>query len=533
MTETSDAELLTAWVTQRREPAFHALVVRYAGLVHMASKRACGDDSLAADASQLVFIQLAQKAKSLLGHPSLAGWLHVTAVMKTRELLGKNQRESRKLNRFHSAMEPESSTPLDGVWQEIQPHLNDALETLSKNDREAILLRFYRSLSVKEIAATLGIATDAAQKRLDRATERLREKLTRRGVTTAGSLSAVMLAGYASEAKAAPFSASLLSSKAIAASAASTTGITSIVLLIMTKKTTIAAVALLLLAGGAAVAIKYPALFSKPASATREKRLAEFEKMSASAEDPTRSSGAKRPGPASAADAALIVKYGESRVKLARYTLATLLEINETGMSLLKDSSALMPPGEMELKMQTREFEPVIENLKLNPEQCARLGQLYKESFARKVSELPVKIQFVRDNATAAKELLLVADAAGKGKAPMEEFQRLQEASATLDDTLNYLIRDNSGDDSPGMALKDPTFVAEFTKVLDSSQAGTFKQFVESETAKRQADSPDLIRLGLEGLDESNQSVKSILEPTRQALDAIKKIQDMSGTGKK
>jgi RNA polymerase sigma factor (sigma-70 family) len=528
MTETSDAELLAAWATQRREPAFHALVVRYADLVHMASKRACGDDTLAADASQLVFIQLVQKAKSLLGHPSLAGWLHVTAVMKTRELMGKNQRESRKLNRFHSAMEPESSTPLDGVWQEIQPHLNDALDSLSKNDREAILLRFYRSLSVKEIAATLGIATDAAQKRLDRATDRLREKLTRRGVTTAGSLSAVMLAGYATEAKAAPFSTSVLSSKAIAASAVSSTGITSIVLLIMTKKTTSAAVALLLLAGGTAVAIKYPALFSKPASATREKRSAEFENKSESAEASARPSGEKRPGPASAADAALIVKYGESRVKLARYTLATLLEINETMTSLLADSVAISPPGKMESKAQAKEFGPVIENLKLSPEQRARLDQLYKESFARKLLELPEKTQFIRDNATAARELLLAADAAGKGKAPIEEYHRLQEASATLDDTLNSLITYNSGGagGSLGMALKDPTFIAEFTQVLDSSQAGTFKQFVESENAKRQANGLDITRVGLEGLDETNQSVKSMLDPTRKALDAVLKLRE-------
>ncbi len=50
----SDSELLTAWVTHRRESAFHALVARYAPLVHMAAKRTSGDDALAADASQLV-----------------------------------------------------------------------------------------------------------------------------------------------------------------------------------------------------------------------------------------------------------------------------------------------------------------------------------------------------------------------------------------------------------------------------------------------------------------------------------------------
>lgn len=52
----SDSDLLADRVAHRRESAFRTLVERYASLVHMAAKRTCGDDALAADASQLVFI---------------------------------------------------------------------------------------------------------------------------------------------------------------------------------------------------------------------------------------------------------------------------------------------------------------------------------------------------------------------------------------------------------------------------------------------------------------------------------------------
>ncbi|MES2439880.1 MAG: sigma-70 family RNA polymerase sigma factor [Verrucomicrobiota bacterium] len=217
----SDSELLAAWVEHRREPAFHALVARYATLVHMAAKRTCGDDSLAADASQLVFILLAQKAKSLITHPTLAGWLHVTAVMKTRDLIDKARRESRKRQRLSAAMETNSSASCGDTWKEMQPVLDDALAALSEKDREALLLRFYRSLTIREIAATLGIATDAAQKRIDRATERLRGKLARRGVQAGGSLGAAMVTGFAADAQAAGPAVSLLVSKAVAAGTAS------------------------------------------------------------------------------------------------------------------------------------------------------------------------------------------------------------------------------------------------------------------------------------------------------------------------
>jgi hypothetical protein len=115
------------------------------------------------------------------------------------------------------------------TWQEIQPVLDDALATLSDKDRETLLLRFYRALSVQEVAATLGIATDAAQKRIDRATARLRDKLTRRGVQTGGSLGAAMLAGFAADAQAATLSVSILASKAIAAGSGSSFGVFAVI----------------------------------------------------------------------------------------------------------------------------------------------------------------------------------------------------------------------------------------------------------------------------------------------------------------
>ncbi len=254
----SDSDLLADWVVHRRESAFRTLVERYASLVHMAAKRTCGDDALAADASQLVFILLGQKAKSLTTHPTLAGWLHVTAVMKTRDLIDKTRRETRK--RQLLTMEAQSHSHPD-TWQEIQPVLDEALAALSDKDREALLLRFYRSLSIREIAATLGIATDAAQKRIDRATERLRGKLTRRGVQTRGTLSAAMLTGFAADAQAV-LPISILASKAIAAGAVSTFSLSAIITAItaLMKSTSMIPPVVALIVAGAWTGTKYQAL---------------------------------------------------------------------------------------------------------------------------------------------------------------------------------------------------------------------------------------------------------------------------------
>lgn len=225
----TDPELLAAWLDRRSESAFHALVARYAGLVHATARRTCGDDLMAAEASQLAFIALAQKANSLASCASLGGWLHTAAMMQAKNLIRKSQRENRKRQLLQSAMETEPPHAPDDTWQEMQPVLDDALAALSDKDREALLLRFYRSLSVREIAATLGIATDAAQKRIDRATERLRGKLARRGVRAGGSLGTTMLAGFTADAQAAIPAVSSLASKALAAGAASAITSTAII----------------------------------------------------------------------------------------------------------------------------------------------------------------------------------------------------------------------------------------------------------------------------------------------------------------
>lgn len=214
VTEPTDGDLLTAWLTSRREASFRTLVTRYAGLVHMAAKRTCGDESMAVEAAQLTFILLARKADSLAKRGSLAGWLHLTAVMQARNLARSRAREVQRHRKLQATME--TNDPAGETWRELQGVLDDVLSKLSEQDREALLLRFYRSLSIREIGETLGIATDAAQKRIDRATSRLRDKLMRRGVRTGGTLAGAMAAGFTMDAQAGVAMGPLLATKALA-----------------------------------------------------------------------------------------------------------------------------------------------------------------------------------------------------------------------------------------------------------------------------------------------------------------------------
>ena len=81
-------------------------------------------------------------------------------------------------------------------WARVAALLDESVERLRTADRDAVLLRFYQRRSLAEVGTALGgISEDAARKRVDRAVERLRQRLAARGVDVAvRSLVPAMLA---------------------------------------------------------------------------------------------------------------------------------------------------------------------------------------------------------------------------------------------------------------------------------------------------------------------------------------------------
>jgi hypothetical protein len=68
---------------------------------------------------------------------------------------------------------------------------------LNEKDRDAIVLRFYEGRSLREVGAVLGASEDAAEKRVSRAIERLREFFAQRGVTVGASGLVVVISANA------------------------------------------------------------------------------------------------------------------------------------------------------------------------------------------------------------------------------------------------------------------------------------------------------------------------------------------------
>ncbi len=85
-------------------------------------------------------------------------------------------------------------------WTHIEPLLDEAMSALDDTDRAAVLLRYFENKSLREVGATLGTSDDAAQKRVSRAVERLREFFAKRGVTVGASGLVVVISGNAVQA---------------------------------------------------------------------------------------------------------------------------------------------------------------------------------------------------------------------------------------------------------------------------------------------------------------------------------------------
>lgn len=183
-----DSELLWRFVAGS-ERAFTELVQRHVNLVYAcALRRVSGDAQAAEDVTQAVFLRCAQKAAALQHHPALAGWLHRATRYVAIDVLRGQRRRLRAEEALAMQSESVSAAERDAVWTEIRPVIDAVLDRLPERDRNAIVWRFFEGLSLASVGARLQVSEDAARMRIDRALDRVRRALARRGVQSTRAL---------------------------------------------------------------------------------------------------------------------------------------------------------------------------------------------------------------------------------------------------------------------------------------------------------------------------------------------------------
>jgi RNA polymerase sigma factor (sigma-70 family) len=172
---------LAEYVRTGSEAAFREVVERYVNLVYSAALRLVnGDAHLAQDVAQGVFTDLARMARKLSPDVKLGGWLHRHTCFVASNTM---RRERRRELRERSAVEMNSMEDHSGEnLALIAPVLDEAINELGAEDRDAIMLRFFEQKDFRSVGDALGSNEEAARKRVSRALDKLHGLLTRRGV---------------------------------------------------------------------------------------------------------------------------------------------------------------------------------------------------------------------------------------------------------------------------------------------------------------------------------------------------------------
>jgi RNA polymerase sigma factor (sigma-70 family) len=256
----SDGQLLERFAGSRDESAFAALVERHGPLVLGTCRAVLRDAHDAEDAFQATFLTLARKAGTLRvgAGGTLGGWLYRVA---TRVAFQARADRRRRRDREVAAPDPIAATNRrEGQWDDWLPLLHEEIARLPERQRDPIVLCDLQELTYEQAARQLCWTLPTLRCRLARARGRLRERLSRRGLTATGAVAALAARRGAYATPAVPESwaraairaaAEGAASGAVSATAAAWSGRVLRALLAAKLK---GAAALVLLVGGAAVA---------------------------------------------------------------------------------------------------------------------------------------------------------------------------------------------------------------------------------------------------------------------------------------
>jgi RNA polymerase sigma-70 factor (ECF subfamily) len=189
----TDEQLLERFVSHRdaaAEFAFGAIVQRHGPMVLGVCRSSLGDLHDAEDAFQATFLILARKAASLRDPGHLGSWLHGVARRTAQKAKARRSRHERilrqaeTLNGIQAASGPDRGADRDEEAEVLHGEIN----RLPERYRNPVILCYLEGLSHEEAARQLGWPMGTLGVRLMRARERLRAKLTRRGLAPTASV---------------------------------------------------------------------------------------------------------------------------------------------------------------------------------------------------------------------------------------------------------------------------------------------------------------------------------------------------------
>jgi RNA polymerase sigma factor (sigma-70 family) len=179
-TGATDEQLLERFTTGRElsaESAFSTLVERHGPMVLRVCRGVLRDTHDAQDAFQATFLILARKARTIRKRDALGSWLHGVALRVASCARAASAR--RRRHEQHAAERPVAVEEGPRDWE---PLLQEEIGRLPERYRAAVVLCDLQGLTHEQAAGQLGCPIGTIKSRQARGRDRLRSRLTRRGL---------------------------------------------------------------------------------------------------------------------------------------------------------------------------------------------------------------------------------------------------------------------------------------------------------------------------------------------------------------
>jgi RNA polymerase sigma factor (sigma-70 family) len=192
----SDTQLLERFAVRCDEAAFEVLVWRHGSLVLSVARRLLRRPADVEDVFQATFLTLARKAANIRRGTAVGSWLYKVAY---RIALRVRQATARRERREQLGVEKvQPVAPAERNDAELAAVLADEVSRLPERYRSAVVLCYLQGSTTEEAARVLGCPRGTVLSRLASARQRLRHRLTRRGLAPAVALAAVSFGETAS-----------------------------------------------------------------------------------------------------------------------------------------------------------------------------------------------------------------------------------------------------------------------------------------------------------------------------------------------
>ena len=166
--------LLIRRIKQGDEAAFEALVRRHYEGVYAFCFRRCGDRELAADLTQEVFLKLVTAVYSYSVTGKFTNYLLTIAVNVCNDYYRRRRPDSAELSETAAAAPDAETRTLENDSADA---VRRALDELPDGQRDAVILRYWHDMKLRDIAAVTGVPLATAKSRLRLGMARMRKIL--------------------------------------------------------------------------------------------------------------------------------------------------------------------------------------------------------------------------------------------------------------------------------------------------------------------------------------------------------------------